>query len=133
MVRYFMYFSSLLLFLGAMLTSNQGGTIKNSQIQEFSNHLVREEKSNANLVIQTICGIGIRVSELRYFTVEAVQHGKMTVRCSRSERIQGLSPQFAQALCPDFLRHRKGHCQTCRHSGSQQHQYHTDLYYDYGC
>lgn len=31
------------------------------------------------LIIQTICGTGIRVSELRFITVEAVQHGKATV------------------------------------------------------
>lgn len=31
------------------------------------------------LIIQTICGTGIRVSELRFITAEAVQHGKATV------------------------------------------------------
>lgn len=32
-----------------------------------------------NLIIQTICGTGIRVSELRYITVEAVKRGEATV------------------------------------------------------
>ncbi len=32
-----------------------------------------------NLVIQTICGTGIRVSELQFITVEAVQEGEATV------------------------------------------------------
>ena len=31
-----------------------------------------EEKEQLNLVLQTICGTGIRVSELKYFTVESV-------------------------------------------------------------
>ncbi len=34
-----------------------------------------------NLVIQTICGTGIRVSELQYFTVEAVRCGEVFVDC----------------------------------------------------
>lgn len=32
-----------------------------------------------NLIIQTICGTGIRVSELKYITVEAVKRGEATV------------------------------------------------------
>lgn len=39
-----------------------------------------------NLVIQTICGTGIRVSELRYFTVEAIRHGEVTVDCKNKTR-----------------------------------------------
>ncbi len=39
-----------------------------------------------NLVLQTICGTGIRVSELKYFTVEAVRNGKISVRCKSKTR-----------------------------------------------
>ena len=39
-----------------------------------------------NLVIQTICGTGIRVSELRYFTVEAVRCGEVIVDCKNKTR-----------------------------------------------
>jgi site-specific recombinase XerD len=39
-----------------------------------------------NLVIQTICGTGIRVSELKYFTVEAVNRGEITVQCKSKTR-----------------------------------------------
>jgi len=39
-----------------------------------------------NLVLQTICSTGIRVSELRYFTVEAVQQGRITVSCKNKTR-----------------------------------------------
>jgi len=39
-----------------------------------------------NLVVQTICGTGIRVSELKYFTVEAMYAGKVTVRCKSKTR-----------------------------------------------
>ena len=39
-----------------------------------------------NLVLQTICGTGIRVSELRYFTVEAIRCGEITVDCKSKTR-----------------------------------------------
>lgn len=39
-----------------------------------------------NLVIQTICGTGIRVSELQYFTIEAVRHGEVIIQCKNKTR-----------------------------------------------
>ena len=39
-----------------------------------------------NLVLQTICGTGIRVSKLQYFTVEAIKHGTVTVNCKNKTR-----------------------------------------------
>lgn len=43
-------------------------------------------KEQLNLVLQTICGTGIRVSELRYFTVEALREGEITVTCKSKTR-----------------------------------------------
>ena len=37
-------------------------------------------------ILQTICSTGIRVSELSFITVEAVQNGKCTVRCKNKTR-----------------------------------------------
>lgn len=45
-----------------------------------------QKNEQLNLVLQTICGTGIRVSELRYFTVEAVRHGEITVNCKSKTR-----------------------------------------------
>ena len=45
-----------------------------------------KHQEQLNLVIQTICGTGIRVSELRYFTVEAVSRGEITVQCKSKTR-----------------------------------------------
>ena len=45
-----------------------------------------KQQTQLNLVIQTICGTGIRVSELRYFTVEAVSRGEITVQCKSKTR-----------------------------------------------
>ncbi len=47
---------------------------------------VSKKNEQLNLVIQTICGTGIRVSELRYFTVEAVRSGEITVDCKSKTR-----------------------------------------------
>lgn len=38
------------------------------------------------LILQTICGTGIRVSELQYITVEAVQKGSTKVSCKAKNR-----------------------------------------------
>ena len=45
-----------------------------------------KKNEQLNLVIQTICGTGIRVSELRYFTVEAIKRGEVTVDCKNKTR-----------------------------------------------
>lgn len=46
-----------------------------------------KKNEQLNLVIQTICGTGIRVSELRYFTVEAIRYGEVTVDCKNKTRM----------------------------------------------
>ncbi|MGN0451335.1 MAG: tyrosine-type recombinase/integrase [Acutalibacteraceae bacterium] len=47
-----------------------------------------EKKHNErlNLILQTICGTGIRVSELQYITVEAARQGEATVSCKAKTR-----------------------------------------------
>lgn len=45
-----------------------------------------EGKPQLNLIMQAICGTGIRVSELRYFTVEAVYQGEIVIRCKNKTR-----------------------------------------------
>ena len=50
--------------------------------------LLEASKKNEqlNLVLQTICGTGIRVSELQHFTVEAIRCGEVTVDCKSKTR-----------------------------------------------
>ncbi|MBQ2881449.1 MAG: tyrosine-type recombinase/integrase [Clostridia bacterium] len=45
-----------------------------------------KHKEKLSLVIRTICSTGIRVSELKYFTVEAVRKGDVTVNCKSKTR-----------------------------------------------
>lgn len=40
-----------------------------------------KKNDRLNLIIQTICGTGIRVSELQFITVEAAKAGQATVNC----------------------------------------------------
>ena len=46
----------------------------------------RNHNERLNLILQTICGTGIRVSELQFITVEAVKLGEATVSCKAKTR-----------------------------------------------
>lgn len=50
--------------------------------------LLRAARGNSRLalVMETICGTGIRVSELRWFTLEDVRRGEITVSCKGKTR-----------------------------------------------
>ena len=52
--------------------------------------LVRTAKAKQNerlcLILQTICGTGIRVSELQFITIEAAKRGEATVSCKGKTR-----------------------------------------------
>lgn len=69
--------------------------------------LLEASKKNEqlNLVLQTICGTGIRVSKLRYFTVEALRHGEITVNCKSKTRTI-LVPGKLKKLLLDFAKRR---------------------------
>lgn len=56
-----------------------------------------EKKPQLQLVMQTICSTGIRVSELRYFTAESVSRGEISVNCKGKNR---------RILMPEKLRRR---------------------------
>ena len=45
-----------------------------------------EGNERLNLILQTICGTGIRVSELQFITVEAVRKGEVVVSCKNKTR-----------------------------------------------
>ena len=45
------------------------------------NSAKQKKNDRLNLIIQTICGTGIRVSELQFITVEAAKAGEATVNC----------------------------------------------------
>lgn len=51
-----------------------------------------------NLILQTICGTGIRVSELQYITVEAVKQGEAVVNCKAKTRAVFIVKELKQKL-----------------------------------
>lgn len=58
----------------------------------------RRHNQRLYLVLQTICGTGIRVSELRYITVEAAKHGETEVNCKAKTRTVFLVKALRQKL-----------------------------------
>ena len=58
----------------------------------------KSKNERLSLIIQTICGTGIRVSELQYITVEAVRSGEATVRCKGKDRRIFLVPALRKKL-----------------------------------
>ena len=65
-----------------------------------------KNKSQLHLVMQTICGTGIRVSELRFFTVEDVKQGEVIVHCKGKTRTI-LIPGKLRKLLLDYARKEK--------------------------
>ena len=59
---------------------------------------VRKHNERLNLILQTICGTGIRVSELQYITVEAVEHGEAVVNCKAKNRSVFIVKELRQKL-----------------------------------
>ena len=58
----------------------------------------RNRNQRLNLIIQTICATGIRVSELQYITVEALRKGEAVVNCKGKNRRIFIIPQLKKKL-----------------------------------
>ena len=58
----------------------------------------QNKNDRLNLILQTICGTGIRVSELQFITVEAAQAGQATVRCKGKTRTVFLVKELKKKL-----------------------------------
>lgn len=54
---------------------------------EYQRLVKAAEDSQLSFILQTICGTGIRISELQSITVEAVQAGKAVVNCKNKTRV----------------------------------------------
>lgn len=76
--------------------------------KEEYRRLLKAAEGNAqlHLVMQTICATGIRVSELQYFTVEAVNRGKIVVHCKGKTRVILIPGKLRKGLL-DYIRKQK--------------------------
>lgn len=66
----------------------------------------KQENERLALVIQTICATGIRVSELKFITVEAVQSGRTEISNKGKLRIVFL-PEGLRKLLRKYIRNQK--------------------------
>ena len=66
--------------------------------QEYKRLVRAAAGTRLNLVLQTICGTGIRVSELKYITVEAVEAGRATVSNKNKVRVIFIPAGIQQLL-----------------------------------
>lgn len=66
--------------------------------EEYRRLLNAAKDTRISAVIQTICGTGIRVSELPFITAEAVREGKASVRCKNKTRIIFIPKQLQKML-----------------------------------
>ncbi len=70
---------------------------------EYRRLLSAAKNTRLALVIQTICETGIRVSELRYITAEAVNVGKAVVDCKNKTRVIFL-PSLLRKTLLDYMK-----------------------------
>lgn len=64
----------------------------------------RKGNGKLSLILQTICGTGIRVSELRYITAEAVKQGQAHIQLKGKNRVVLLPAKLRKAL-EKYLKH----------------------------
>ena len=57
-----------------------------------------KDRPRLNLLLQTVSGTGIRISELRFFTVEAVRHGEVRVNAKGKSRMILLPSKLKKLL-----------------------------------
>ena len=88
--------NSFLTFIGAQDCKLKAVRIQRSIYAPEEKELTKAEykrlptsaknQDRLSLIIRTICATGIRVSELKYFTVEAVRNREVTVKCKSKNR-----------------------------------------------
>lgn len=62
-------------------------------------------KHRLSMVMQSICATGIRISELQFLTVEAVQNGKAEVQCKGKNRVILIPNELRKRLIK-WIRHQ---------------------------
>ena len=70
------------------------------------NEAKRKENEKLSLLIQTICSTGIRVSELRFITTEAVKYGEAAICLKGKNRIVLLPDNLCRLLKKYIVRQR---------------------------
>ncbi len=77
-------------------------------VEEYKRLVAAAERSGnkrLGLILQTICATGIRVSELKFITVEAVRTGRAVISCKGKSRVVFL-PEKLRKLLTKYLKKR---------------------------
>ena len=76
---------------------------KELSCQEYQRLVKAAGNTRLSFVLRTICGTGIRVSELEYITVEAVREGKAVVSCKNKTRVIFI-PATVQKILSKYIK-----------------------------
>lgn len=77
-------------------------------VEEYKRLVTAAEQSGnirLSLILQTICATGIRVSELKFITAEAVRTGRAVISCKGKSRVVFL-PEKLRKLLAKYLKNR---------------------------
>lgn len=91
-------------------------SVKNELTAEEYKRLVKAALNAQNerlaLIIQAICSTGIRISELKFITVEAVRTGRAEISCKGKFRVIFL-PDKLRAVLGNYVRKQKSPPERC--------------------
>lgn len=89
-----------LLKIQRQIYSSEDQELTREEYVRLVNAARQKGNERLNLILQTICGTGIRVSELRYITAEAVQEGRAVVNCKNKMRVIFIPAAIQKLLKP---------------------------------
>lgn len=72
-------------------------------MEEYRRLVRRAGKTRIGYIMQTICGTGIRISELQYITVDALKQGRAAVQCKNKARVIFI-PEQVCSLLAEYIR-----------------------------
>lgn len=77
---------------------NQSKELTKAEYFRLLNAAKQKKNDRLNLILQTICGTGIRVSELEFITVEAAKAGRAMVNCKGKTRVVFIVKELKKRL-----------------------------------
>lgn len=78
--------------------ANQEKELTKSEYKKLLSAAKKQPNERLYLLLQTICSTGIRVSELRYITTDAVRKGEAIIHCKGKMRVIILPKQLCKML-----------------------------------
>lgn len=86
--------------------SNRDSELTKAEYERLLTAAKNRKNERLYLLMQTICSTGIRVSELRYVTCEAVRQGQANINCKGKMRVVFLPKKLCKML-KEYIKQRK--------------------------